>query len=483
MLGLPEHRHNTGNRDRNDPMPKLTLTKMKMPKGQVPRWRKKYRGQIFYFRGPYADALKQWERKKVELDGQDKTQYELAIQNRKDFAFAVRYAEEPLSPEAISKVADLPTLKQLEDALVSGGTLPSLTQKEINPWFALPLADKENIRKAYGYVEADKAYTQASAKASSAATNEIMTIGKAVDEWLLGKKSQVVVGYIRQSTLSSTTNDITVFRKWAGDTTPLSAINEKQLYDFFNHLAGEIGGGKMKVGYAHQIMLYTKSFIKRQWELHRIELPRNIGSRNLSIRVPTAAIKTLSLDDIKAYYDRGTSLLKTCILLSLNCGFNQVDIATLKHSEVNWELGTITKKRVKTGDVANVPTVRWKLWPITLEQLKKHKSKHPELVLLGRKDRELMQGGGLERVDVIGKMWRYVRNKLGIRREYKLLRKTASSLLASHPEYGKFAQYFLCHSASNVADKHYVKPSQEQFDRAIEWLGEKLCIGTIGIPK
>jgi hypothetical protein len=31
--------------------------------------------------------------------------------------------------------------------------------------------------------------------------------------------------------------------------------------------------------------------------------------------------------------------------------------------------------------------VRWKLWPVTLDRLKKHRSGHPELVLLtnGRK--------------------------------------------------------------------------------------------------
>jgi integrase len=282
------------------------------------------------------------------------------------------------------------------------------------------------------------------------------------------------MGSMREATLSSTANTISRFRKWVGESAPLNRIDEKLLSDFFNHLAGEVGEGKMKVGYAHQIMLYTKSFITRQWECRRIELPRNIKSRALSIRVPAQPIEVLSLADITSFYKRGSPLLATCILLSLNCGFNQVDIATLKHSEVDWDHGTITKRRVKTGGYDNVPTITWKLWPTTWRHLQENRSKHPELVLLGRKDRKLIQGAGLERVDVIGKMWRYVRKRLGKKLEYKLLRKTASSTLACHPIYGRYAQYFLCHSASNVADRHYVKPSQKQFDEAIAWLGEQL---------
>ncbi len=447
-------------------MPKLALTRMKMPKGQTQRWRKKYKGQIHYFRGAYADALKQWERKKVEIDGQDKSQYEAAIKHRRDMEAALAYVNEDLSPEAMARLASLPSLKRLEDALASSDKLLPLTKQEIDPWLALPLADKELIRCGLEIWHAAKT----SSDKESTAT--IATIGQAIDEWLAGKKSQVIMGHIREGTMSSIRNNITYFRNWA-EKRLLADCNEKLLLDFFNHLAGEIGNGVISKGYAHQIMLYVKSFIRRQWELHRIELPRNIGSRDLSIRAPAKEIKVLSIEDIRAFYNRASPLLQTCILLSLNCGFNQVDIATLQHSEVDWENATITKKRIKTGGIANVPTITWKLWRTTFQLLKQHRSKHPTLVLLGRKDRELIQGGGLERVDVIAKAWRYVRNKLGNKLAYKLLRKTSSSILGSHSVYGRYAQYFLGHAPTDVASRHYIKPSQEQFDRAIKWLGQQ----------
>jgi len=372
-----------------------------MPKGVAPRWRKKYEGAIYYFRGSYADALRQWEAKKVELDR-----------------------------------AKIPS--HITQAL-------------------------EGYHQYQQYLN------------GIAVNDDPTTIGGAVDEWLKWKSSQVVMGQLRQGTLSSTRQTITYFRKWAEGSTPLTRIKEKMLVDFYGHLASEISEKKIAKGYAHQILIYTKAFVRRQWEMRRIDLPRNIRSRELAIRVTTPTPKILAVDEIKSFYNRGTGLLKTCILLSLNCGFNQIDIAELRHEEVDWKCGTITKRRIKTGDAAAVPTITWKLWPTTLKLLREHRSSHPQLVLLGRKGQPLIQGGGLERVDVIAKMWRYVRGKLRSKRQYKLLRKTAASKLAEHPVHGRFAQYFLAHAPNSVADRHYIQPSQQQFDEAVEWLGQQFA--------
>jgi hypothetical protein len=443
---------------------KAILTKMPMPKGQKPRWRKKYRGGIHYFRGSYAEALLQWEAKKLEIDHRLNKTWEgvreqLVKIGKGVYCDAIeRYIEENSDCSLVQKT-------DWSDLIGFIANRPDMTPDEL----AVDFADDVECHEEF--VVAPKFYNT---PAKTPANPADVPIGKAIDEWLTGKNSQVVMGKVKAATVSSCTNNINQFRQWVGEEKPLSVITEQLLFDFYNHLAEEISGGRMKMGYAHQILLYTKSFVKRQWELRRIDLPRNIGTRDLTIPVPDQSITVLTVDEIKAFYNRGTSLLKTCVLLSLNCGFNQVDIATLRHTEVDWENGTITKKRVKTGGYNNVPTITWKLWPTTFAQLKKHRSKHPDLVLLGRKDRQLITGGGLERQDVIGKMWRYVRKKLG-RGElaYKLLRKTASTTLASHAVYGRYAQYFLAHSPSTVADKHYVQPSQSQFDEAIKWLGDQ----------
>ena len=62
---------------------------------------------------------------------------------------------------------------------------------------------------------------------------------------------------------------------------------------------------------------------------------------------------------------------KLYLLLMLNCGMYQNDIAELLDEEVNWKNGTITRARSKTRD-RNGPVVTYKLWPETFALLKKH---------------------------------------------------------------------------------------------------------------
>ncbi|HYT88171.1 MAG TPA: hypothetical protein VEL76_05590, partial [Gemmataceae bacterium] len=52
----------------------------------------------------------------------------------------------------------------------------------------------------------------------------------------------------------------------------------------------------------------------------------------------------------------------------------------------------------------------------------------------------------------------------------KHLRKTSASILGEHPQYKFYALHFLADSPKNIADRHYVKPSDEEFFQALEWL-------------
>jgi hypothetical protein len=52
----------------------------------------------------------------------------------------------------------------------------------------------------------------------------------------------------------------------------------------------------------------------------------------------------------------------------------------------------------------------------------------------------------------------------------KHLRKTASSLLATHPQYKFYCNYYLADSPRSVADSHYVVPSDAEFSEALGWL-------------
>ena len=303
---------------------------------------------------------------------------------------------------------------------------------------------------------------------------KVATVAQGVAEYLATRRAAVVMGRIKSSTIDGIVLGLGRFERWVGALTPIASIDEATLTGFYNHLAGEIEAGRVALGTAKNTMLNTKAWVRKQWEARRIELPRNLGSRDLCIRVDRKAITVLDVATVRRMYEAAPPMLKLCILLSLNCGFNQVDISNLRHAEVDWTAGTITRKRSKTADHADTPTVRWRLWPITLKLLKEHRMPHPELVLLSPKGRPLIHGSGLRRWDRIAFAWKQTRKKLGLlRAEYRQLRRTAATMLGSHPTYGRYAQYFLCHARSNVADAHYVKPDQASFDGALAWLEQQ----------
>ena len=75
---------------------------------------------------------------------------------------------------------------------------------------------------------------------------------------------------------------------------------------------------------------------------------------------PTAP-KFFTVDEVKTMYAKATPRMRLYLLLALNGGFTQIDIATLTHNMVDLDKGVISRDRNKTS----VPQ-GCKLWPLTL---------------------------------------------------------------------------------------------------------------------
>jgi hypothetical protein len=65
----------------------------------------------------------------------------------------------------------------------------------------------------------------------------------------------------------------------------------------------------------------------------------------------------------------------------------------------------------------------------------------------------------------------------------KTLRHTAASELDNDKNFGRYTVFFLGHSPRGVSAKHYVVPSQEQFNEAVEFLRSRFSsvIATSGV--
>src|SRR5262249_40534190 len=146
-------------------------------------------------------------------------------------------------------------------------------------------------------------------------------------------------------------------------------------------------------------------------------------------------------------------------------------------TEVDWAAGRITRKRSKTGEWDNVPVVCYKLWPLTFDLLRQYRS-GTERVLLTESGRPFVRkelvAGKLVKADNIASNYNQVKKRLKFRKPLKQLRKSAATLLESHPTYGRFTSHFLGHAPASVKERHYAAPSQDLFDEAVTWLGQQL---------
>jgi hypothetical protein len=205
---------------------------------------------------------------------------------------------------------------------------------------------------------------------------------------------------------------------------------------------------------------------------------RNIDSREFGFKIGAKTIETWTAKKFQTALAAATGQLRLHLLLMANCGFAQEDISDLLDSEVDWKGGRIIRKRSKTQDHANVPTVNYKLWPGTFALLKEYRSGQDRVLLTesGKpwKRKELIDGK-LVKSDNIASCYHWLKKKLnGFRKPLKWLRRMGATLLDSRSEYSRFSLMFLGHSPRGVKDRYYSAPDQVGFDEAVTWLGQQL---------
>ena len=132
----------------------------------------------------------------------------------------------------------------------------------------------------------------------------------------------------------------------------------------------------------------------------------------------------------------------------LNCGMYQSDISELKHRELDWEAGTITRKRSKTKGHKGVPTVTHPLWPQTSDLLRKYRTTHGDRVLLNARsgplvNHDLSEDGKLRKCDAIKNAYDRLKKKTTINKPLKLFRKRSADLVGKNEEYRGLEDLFL----------------------------------------
>jgi integrase len=222
----------------------------------------------------------------------------------------------------------------------------------------------------------------------------------------------------------------------------------------------------------------SRSFVCWLVDKGLMDEPRNLHRKRYRFKGSAKAIETCSIETVRAIIASAPERLRCLFYLMLNCGFTQIDCSDLLLTEIDWQERTITRKRSKTSGGSSVPTVAYPLWSETFRLLQKFRNRDASKpqALLTKKGKIWVRNwiksdGRRHNCDVINSCYQWV--SVDGKPTLKVFRATSSTLLGSHPEFHRFAQYFLGHAPSTRADKHYVKPSQSEFNRAVAWLGEQ----------
>ncbi len=250
---------------------------------------------------------------------------------------------------------------------------------------------------------------------------------------------------------------------------------------FANAIGQKVKDKQLSSSTANDILKFGRRFIEWLWQTETLpNLPRNLNQLTYSVTQP--APQTIGKDTISRLLSAASDRTKLFLLPMLNCGMTQKDVSDLRPSEVDWSTGRIKRKRSKRQFDEKAATVDYPLWSETFRLLKAIGRQTGDRVFLSDVGKPLVEkgertNGSSLNTDLIRQSFlRLCKRKdlilTGV--SLKQFRKTAASELDQHPEFSRYAQFFLAHSGETLADRRYVVPSQERFDAAVKWLGEQL---------
>ena len=416
---------------------RLELTRMIVSTG-LPRWRKVHGGHIYYFRGEYADALRQWHALRDNVD---------TIPTPEEIAVWQQYQpRQPATWEQVSKAAGLTPAdeKGLDD-------------------YVMPI--KATIAKVEQWRQRQQA-------AAPTATGEGgISIGAAVAKFLASKRLAVGQG-LSASRWDTLRRALEKFSEFASADSPLAAVNEQLLSDYHAHLLLSVKRGTTP-DYAATLLSAVKQWTKWAYRSALLDrMPRNLS--DLVIKVPAKSVKVYSVEEVRALLAAAPPMTKLAILLALNTGMTSRDISDLHPKQVDLGAATITRKRSKTADCASVPVVCYSLWPEVVRLLRIHRADDAEHWLLNANGNPLnpceLHGDTLRRRDAVAKNFTRAQQAAGVGGTFKLLRKTSATLLAGHPEYQLITHLYLGHSPRGIQERHYTRPPQQILADGLAWL-------------
>jgi hypothetical protein len=371
------------------------------------------------------------------------------------------------------------------ETVLKGETLP----EPLESWVTTP-------NMPFGYFSSVKPVDPVWADRLSRSTKPkpSRSISKIMESFLAAVKAEVVTGTVTYDRVHNMRYELLRFVQWFGEE-DVRTVKGLTLTNFRTHLFDQIEKGELADTTARDTMVTTRRFVRWCGTNDILgTLPRNIDGKELKISVKPKAIKLWDDAAVKFLMQKSDERQKLFCLLMLNTGMTSYEIALMSNQDksaeaqpdyfhtprLDWKRGRVTRKRSKTKGYTNVPTVECKLWAETMRLLKKFGSRTSNPVLTNEDDGPLVSKSKKDsakpvRNDCIGLNFRRFRAKMNGKKSQlpnrlKDLRKTGGTKLGTSNEFARFAEFWLGHSPKGTAETFYIKPDQQQFDAAVNWL-------------
>ena len=266
-----------------------------------------------------------------------------------------------------------------------------------------------------------------------AAENGNRTIDALVTSYLADRKAEMESGNLSAASYSSDVYRLDVFAthcererksKLADVVTAefLGAYRAKQLK--------ALAKGKASAPTAKHNLRTVKALLRWAYKTEAIDVLPRVLEGYANVTIPKPVLAFYSVDEIKTQWKHATPRQRLYILLALNLGYTQADIATLEHGMVDLAAGKVIRNRHKTEQPQNA-----KLWPLTSKLLQAEMTdpRKSTLMLLGENGNPLVsdkesEAGKPLHIDAINLAFKRVKVKAkmtGDKRGFKHFRKTA----------------------------------------------------------
>lgn len=512
---------------------KFALTWQPGTNGRPGRWRKKFQGKVHYFAGgsgkydqaAYQAAFREWESIKVKLEANAprkyQAEYEAVIAKWEQvLAWSARHGDRENAAIAQDKLEDLrrrlndPVLKRLEhgDRFADRFHIPTIelpdniaelgaaaAAKMCNGVVPLPrLGDFSKPQIEESRLERDLAWfgdphlverevwadRLQSLERRAAAPED--SLGAHVDLYLKHLEQRADNGDLSVGHVYSRRLQLSQFRDWIGKDTAVREIDGPTLLKYHTHLMDKVKTKEWTRTTARHYLVAVKAFVRWLWQSEAIPaLPRMLDSQSklLTISDPLPTVVVFTPEEVRTLLAAASDRTKLYVLLMLNCGMTQKDIADLKPSEIDWQAGRIIRKRSKTRDCDTVPEVNYLLWPETLRLLQQERSDSTERVLLNSSGEPIWQenlgaAAKYQKNDNVKNAFDRLRKKVGVAKPLKSLKKTSATLLRGNEKFQGLQGVFLGHAPQSMSDRHYTQVPQGLLDQALTWLAAQYGIGT-----